>query len=256
MKVLGTVTGVLRDKDTGEITKTFEVTNHVQDWWLEQLCSAGSLSTIQQMGEVLFISDNNPGKQKRDWQSTIANCRGGTVINGVDVFTSSYNDSPGIHLGQYVMRFNAPAQDYTIHTAGICDSVNGSNEALKAATVVWLATPCVQTTTETLDLYYRLQLLFEDDWTVYASNNYALNPYDTELLAGFVFGDVGGYLLPQASAPYHFGNTKFNGRLMNEPNMNFTQSSWHQWGGTGYGRTTIRQSEPGGIFPRIGFESK
>jgi hypothetical protein len=233
MKLKGIATFVLRDKETGEITRTFEAENHIQDSFLEALSSNGSLSTNQDLNQTLFISETNPGRQRRDWADDIPNCVVGSVIAGVDQVQISMYDSPGIHLGTFVMRFAAPAQDYTINIAGLCSHLQYGHLARGVDTVVWLSTPCVQTTTETLDLYYRVQLLYEANWDTFKTNPFNLNPYETELVASFMFALSGVYPMPTTFSPYGFPYTKSNGRMMADPNSAFLTYDGFAFGGTG-----------------------
>ena len=80
MKLQGIVSLVFKDKDTNEITKKVEVTNHIQNWWLRSTLLNSYQKTV---GSVVFISEENPNKQSREWNSSIPNSICGGTLSGV-----------------------------------------------------------------------------------------------------------------------------------------------------------------------------
>ncbi len=224
MKIIGQFKAILRDKDTGEITKIVEGTNHIQDWWLLGLITVGTPTGTQRPGSELFISEYNPGKQRRDWPATIPDVgKGGLPIAGITSPDRQYDYDDETQLCQFVRRFDAPAADYTINMAGLCSSVSGTTGDINSAVgVVWLETPCVQTTTETLDLYYRLQVKFNPDWKTQAADGYLLTRYDAYILAYYMFKSNSTYLLPNTSVAGIAQFPKLNARKMDIANFFIT----------------------------------
>ncbi len=218
----GRAYGVLRDINTGEITKTFEFDNHIQDRFLLDMADINP-SFLEQN---LFVSELNPGEQRRDWGSSIGgNARRGDDISGVTKREITIDYAPGIHLGQWVQRFDAPAADYTINLVGLCSNVSGGVTSTACA-VVWLSTPCIQTTTETLDLYYRVQLKFDENWESFGPNDKSLNGFEAKRLAQYIFSGANGYLLSQSLYPMYNAMAKYNPRILSEQNPHDAQSTY------------------------------
>lgn len=163
MNITTKVTGVFRDINTGEITKTIEGVNHLQTSQLRYLIELSAYySTNYSFFDTMFVSSENPGKQSYDWE-TVPNARAGAVTTGLPDKEITLDVEPGIHLIRDAKRFSPPATDTEINLAGFCDNVSSEN-ALKTRTVVWFSSPCTQTTTETLDLFYQVQIHFNSNW--------------------------------------------------------------------------------------------
>ncbi len=205
MELIGQVTAVFRDKDTGEITKIKKAENHIQDRFLEDLIVGSS-----QLGDQLFVNDINPGKQRRDWGSQISGGRAGNDISGVPNPQRTQNAEPGIHLYECIQRFDAPASDYTINIAGVAQNyvtISGGY-ANNVMAVVWFETPCIQTTTETLDLYYRIQFKFDQNWetwTLGSDEAENINGWEAYQWFRYVTDATNAHLLEQAINYHGFG---------------------------------------------------
>lgn len=177
IKIEGSVCGVFRDINTGEITREFEeVHNHIQNSFLKTFYRHGS--TTPALGAYLFASSYNPGKQTRHLPSTINTNYSvrGVDIDGVPRTELKYEDSPGVHLIQKVQRMNPPISDFTINSVGLCASINNSYDVLGLTNIVWLESPCVQTPTETLDLFYRVQVKYSPDYLTLSQYSKNITP--------------------------------------------------------------------------------
>ena len=170
MKITGICSGVLTNIETGEVTKTFEYENHIQDYFLEYNNAA---STARDFELHLFVSSTNPGKQSSSWAtSSIGNARGSTTIPGVEPQTDVYEALPNVNMRQIARRFNPPAQDTEINMVGVCNGVtNPQATVTNPSAVVWLASTLVQTPVETLDIYYRIQVVKSDNTQLTLSSN-------------------------------------------------------------------------------------
>ncbi len=198
MELVGKVKLVFRDKNTGEVTKVLEEENHIQDFFLLDLVNGSS----NQMGHQLFVSETNPGKQRRDWGTQIYNVRAGDDISGITNPQRTLDAEPGIHLYECIQRFAAPTSDYTINIAGIAVSYNTSGQFVNSpAAVVWFETPCIQTTSETLDLYYRVQFKFDpayEDWTLGSDESESLSAAEAATFFNYITDQSNNHLLPPA----------------------------------------------------------
>lgn len=194
MNIVGEMTAIFRDIHTGEITKTVTEKNHIQDTYLKRGPLQGEVNQGD-LYEDMFISENNPGRQRRDWPSTIVDCYGGTPITGIVTPQVFLYDAPGIHLGQWVSRWEAPPTNLTINTVGICATIGntGIQDASGVDTVVWLSNPCPFLTNETLDIYYRIQVLFNENWKTAAKTDFGITGYTAELLANYILKGLGSF---------------------------------------------------------------
>jgi len=199
MKMIGKLTAVFTDKDTGEITKTVEETNHIQDkqltYWLE-----GSGGTNALPGAIV-ISGKDTKEQKRD-VGYFSDVRAGIAVTGLPQKEFTYAVEPGIHLYKDSRQFAAPAEDYTIRTAGLGNySSSYGQPRANFGALVWFNTPCVQTTSEILTIYYQIQVRYDPDWFT-SSDPYQLNAYEAWELIRRV--NVGGSLISNASSYCEF----------------------------------------------------
>lgn len=187
-----TIVGVLRDKNTGEVTRTFEGRNHVQDRFLKSIIENEGRSIRQTM----FVSGFNPGKQRRDYVSIVYDGSVlGSNISGVPASTFTPYATSDTHLLQIIQRFDAPAQDFTINLVGLCENVVGSGPTqyvLNVDAAVWLSTPCIQTTSEILDIYYRVQIRFNPNWKTEVNSGFELTGFEA-LHAANNIAAVSGY---------------------------------------------------------------
>ena len=195
--IIGTVEGIFRNKHTGKVTRKFPLcTNHIQDFYLNTFRQDANTTLATKLSDELFVSDYNPGRQRRDLPSTFyATARQGVDIDGVTPKVLIRDDSPGIHLLRITQRLDPPAEDFTINSVGLCSSVGNNGTRINGlSNFVWLETPCVQTTDEVLDLYYRVQFLYETDYLNNEENSRSLLPseayYYAQGLAGYASSHI------------------------------------------------------------------
>jgi hypothetical protein len=154
MKMKGDIVAVLRNIETGEITKTVESENHIQDEFLRYLVENNSQNDFY---DEIFISPVNIGRQTTGWTDRkITQARSGVGIVGVPAVENTVDIIPNVNLRQIAKRFVPPSVDTEINTIGVCLNTN-YGEANSPCAVVWLSETLIQTPLETLDVYYRLQ---------------------------------------------------------------------------------------------------
>lgn len=233
-KLVGTVTGVFRDVKTGKITKELgPLNNHVQDWFLKSFHA--STNTPPSLGRNLFISEYNPRTQTRSLSSTLSGFRSaqGAEIAGVEQTQLTYEDSPGVHLIQVTQRFSPPATDFTINTVGLCSSAANTTVSI-LTNIVWLETPCIQTTTESLDLFYRIQVLFNPEYLSNTQETRTLTPWEAWRVTGHLANiNKGTHPLTRGS------NSRITGLISSFANINFRKLNLLEPNRTTYQSTLI-----------------
>jgi hypothetical protein len=207
MKMKGSVVAVLRSIETGEITKTVESSNHIQDEFLRYLLSR---STTEDFYDNIFVSSVNTGYQTTGWTTgAIGEARVGATISGVAAIETTQNASPNIDLKQIVKRFVPPAEDTEINTIGVCNGVSLGLVTTPCA-VVWLNETLIQTPLETLDIYYRLQVVRSPKSSVSSENSLdvSFSPHEQRVISGSLIGLHGVYSIAY-NYPVTGGNSTF-----------------------------------------------
>jgi len=196
MKVKGIIRGVLRDINTGEITRTFECENHVQNHMFRTMSDIYTSTADKVLGVNIFAAEDNFGEQRRDIDY-VGRVEVGVDVPGISSPVVSYDQPGDMHVLEYQQRFSPPISDRTINTIGITrDTPSSTNvtsyDNVKAQAWVHLTTPCIQTTTESLDVFYRIQWLYVGGWSVgsLGINSNGLNPLESKNLAGYTFGEL------------------------------------------------------------------
>jgi len=175
MIVKGIVTGVIRNAETGEFKRSFTIENNVTDYQLQQMANFPTLDGSYRFGTNIFISGEvDTIKSSRD--SYVYDVfEVGFVESGVTSPTYNYptsdTGSPQLATPPFIQiqqRFNPPTADRTITIIGItADAPTSTNIATYKRSLahawVTLSPYCIQTTTETLDVFYRIQFLYEYD---------------------------------------------------------------------------------------------
>lgn len=165
MKVEGIVTGVFRDINTGKVTKVFEnERNHISEWALDNWAQ----DNVTPLGRNIYVTDFpylTTTRQTDSHGSTGHIAIGATeagVDNPIDGGGSVNPDVPW--WIQFQQRFSPPPLDRTITCVGLTNDTNTSNDEVSPShACVQLTVPCIQTTTETLDIFYRVQFA----WSYY-----------------------------------------------------------------------------------------
>lgn len=160
--VEGIVTGIIRDAETGEVKRTFREENHVSHWMVEEFLTG---SNSQQFGRNIYVTD-------MPYSTTD---RATTIAGAVDQIAIGFEITPVAetigtitpkvpHSLQFHQRFNPPPVDRTIECVGLTSDTSVSAYVSPSHAMVRLSTTCYQTTTETLDVFYRIQFPWEYDW--------------------------------------------------------------------------------------------
>ena len=181
MNIEGKVSGIFRDSRTGEVTKVREGTNHIQDRWISDFIGVQNPGSDKKLSSELFISDHDPKRHARSWTKVPTGASYGSDIPEVESPTLHPYQTPNSHIIQVVQRFSSPSEDMPIYTLGLVDT-----STLLVDTVAYLESPWVFLSTETLDLYYRIQLTF-GDYQNFASEDYQLNAIEALSLATFMY---------------------------------------------------------------------
>jgi len=186
MKVQGIATLVFRDAETGEITHTEkDKFNHVQNHWFDEM---STYPTAAKFGNNIFLATAaGITEQKRDQQYVYDQATVGVNEAGVTSPELTYGADPAPHVIRYQQRFAPPASDKTINVIGLTNDVNStagvaSYGYVNSQTWVFLASPCIQLTTETLDIFYRVQFVYDAAWKSAGPTSTALNFAETKLL--------------------------------------------------------------------------
>jgi hypothetical protein len=207
MKIEGIVTAVFRDVNTGEITKQITNTNHVTQWWLGEMTAGAitnsSTNNSRMFGTKIFISSFNVDNTDPDIY-TIGDVKGlGYIESGIT--------SPRRHNGteteygytEHQQRFNPPASDITIRVIGMTAYTSTSDGRVQAQCWVRLTEDCIQTTSETLDVFYRIQFPYGFYNILPDPNTTLINDTGTDIILTRYTTDA-GYAV--ASSGYMFGS--------------------------------------------------
>ncbi len=182
LKVIGTVEGVVTNVKTGEVVRKLPMSqNHVQDWVLQNFEMSGN-KIRHRIKDRLFISTYNPGRQRKDLPADLTEgfSFGSIDINGVAPKEFIGYNEENNHLIRFTQRFAPPAEDITINSVGVCEYVSstGNGVVKNLSNFVWLEEPCIQTTEEQLDLYYRVLIYFEPYNKEVSNRSRSLTPYE------------------------------------------------------------------------------
>lgn len=151
MQVKGQVTYILRDAVTEDIILQKTESNVVTDRFL----SSNFFPT------TIGVSEQNVNSDPRrryiyDVKAT------GTDIAGIPNPEGVFTDTTPFY-SEWRQRFNAPAADITIRTIvlgnSLQDSGVGDVNSQEAYAYLALTSPCIQTTTQILDVFYRIQFI-------------------------------------------------------------------------------------------------
>lgn len=173
MIVKGIVTGIIRDSETGKFKRSFTVENDITDYWLDQMANAPNTYSGYIFGPNIFISaeENTIKAPRSTYVYDVYEV--GFVEAGVTSPTWTYppadTGSPKQKTPPYIQfqqRFNPPTADRKITIVGLTADTNGSTnigtyKRTLAQAWVTLTPSCTQLTTETLDIFYRVQFLYE-----------------------------------------------------------------------------------------------
>ncbi len=171
--IKGEVTLVFRDVNTGEITKEIKENNVVTNWTLANTCANGASQTDGsgagdgdwgRFGWRVYIGNwDQPSDRTFHYMHDIY--AGGETEAGIaQPRLLSGNVGEGSSFAYYYehqQRFTPPASTRTIRTIGIQreDQSSGSlnyQKPVECMAYLSLSTPCTQTPTETLDVFYRI----------------------------------------------------------------------------------------------------
>lgn len=178
MKIEGHIEMVFRDKDTNEITKVVNAQNDVTEWWIGAMANYNYLGNSNynygRFGQYIMISDALMETTDK-WTSGISKATMnamGYVQSGItsprSVTNGTYPNYNDIYL-EHQQRFDNPATTRTIRVVGLTNGASYSNNNWVYGSYtdmnawVKLTVPCIQTTTETLDVFYRIK--FIPEWT-------------------------------------------------------------------------------------------
>jgi len=194
MKIEGIVNYVFKDAVTGEVTRSNEVRNHIQKSYFRRLLNIGERGG-ESLYTNLFISSQNPGRQSSDWETDqIKNARTGVAIPGISSLVRTHDLVTGNHLIERAIRFSPPAEETPVNMVGLCRSVlSGSVQNPEA--VVWLNTPTSQLSNETLDIFYRVKITEDLNFTYNKDDidSLSLNYMEKRKLIIFMLGVQGNF---------------------------------------------------------------
>ncbi len=192
LKFIGIVVTRLLDKNTLELIEEREQRNVITRYFYNKWLSAGDGSSI--LTDLYVSTSNQPAVE--DWPD-IPNCiTDGFVPAGVT--SPRLYQAAGVDPAyvQVMRRFNPGGTQRSINTILLAGtSAAGTFTTAAALCYVKLAVPCIQTTSQILDVYYRVQVIndAENSYNYYApSAHYSLK----SLLGGTPVGPQ--YGLPNA----------------------------------------------------------
>lgn len=156
--VEGIVTGIIRDAATGKIKRSFQHKNHLSDWMLWQYTTDGTNADV--FGPYIYITDfpfDATDRQSTTYGSIDQLAVGFTITSVTNTAPVINPKTPGYI--QFHNRFNPPPIDRDINAVGLTpNSVVSLNSYVSPShACVGLSSTCTQTTTETLDVFYRVQ---------------------------------------------------------------------------------------------------
>ena len=165
MKFQGIVTLVKKDGVTGEVLDTQVQTNIVTD----QMYYRWSL--WDNIDRIFISSAENIIPNVR--RSYVPNILGfGTNIVGIDSPSLMTENDPNPMYIEWSQRFQAPASPRTIRVIGLTPDTVFTNGSAQSFAYLALSSPCTQSTTEILDVFYRLQIV--DDGSL---NDFSLETF-------------------------------------------------------------------------------
>ncbi len=161
--IKGEVKLVFRDINTGEITKTYKQKNAITESQIALYAGMDADDVNDNtLGRYVFIGTwEQP--TNRNWSRMYDVAKVGYVESGINSPLWIDPGSPDDPYIQYQNRFDPPTgtSSRTIYTVGVGYDDDESTQAninrwMTAGAYVGLQTPCVQTDTETLDVFYRI----------------------------------------------------------------------------------------------------
>lgn len=158
MQIKGSVEIRVIDIETNEVVDVIKQNNVITDRALYGRMMQGNSPGNSTNSIVLGL--DTPIPQAHDWPSLAATVSGGSVPSGVASPQWFNVTSTTPAYTQWVNRYNPGATSRTINYIALVDTVGGDNQVTGQQSVnayVALTTPCVQTSTQILDVYYRIQ---------------------------------------------------------------------------------------------------
>ncbi len=217
-QIKGIATLLIRDKDTLEIKDVVTEENFVADRLDNTAVDSNSL--------FLFISEANNKLSPRS--KGVGKTYLGSDISGVNRITNYFYPTVATPYIELHQRFAAPTTfDRTIKYVGTC--VYEPTPSITPLTVLELTTPITQTTSDIIDLIYRLEVvratIFDIDGVITGNtgyqSNYLINKYlstDSTLLPSFYIGSFVAF-----GIGYDFESYRPNLQIINQ-----TYSPWYE----------------------------
>lgn len=158
------------DAETMEVVNTIEQSNVITKLLHGRISQSGGFSTS------VYLSPSNVPSYE-DWCAVPDCITNGYIPIGVTSPLSFPAAGGNAAYVQLMMRFDAPTATRTIYTVGLpytSTSLNGKTQYVMNA-YVNLSAPCVQTTTQIMDVYYRVQAT---ESTVHSYNSFNIKASD------------------------------------------------------------------------------
>lgn len=179
MKVIGSIYGEVINPETGEVVRTFEGENHIQDSLLTAWASQfANNSNLYINNNKIFVSETNPREQRRSHNTSLPACWSGGDIGGIPSPTieEAQDEGAGVHLIEFTNTLAPNAYDVIINMAGLCTNVNAVNQLISNVdTAVWFNSPCLWEASNILNVYYKIQVFYDIDWQFAAADEKKLN---------------------------------------------------------------------------------
>ena len=117
-------------------------------------------------------------------------------------------------MRENVQRFDAPAADRDIYFVGLTNMTAGQETTYGGSIFagVYLDLPCTQTTSQILDVYYRLQIPYNVPTEATLATDFSFNEAEAMNWACLLFGE--GYKLVESGAPAFTAQSRVNPRKM------------------------------------------
>jgi len=156
---------VFRDITTGEITREHRQKNTITETMLNRMagCDLNFNGGYGRFGDYVFIGGWQQPTDRDTYRIWDVFAFGYTETGVTQPRFLSGNVGTGgtfAYYYEYQQRFNPPSSDRDIYVVAVpwdgTTSPRGGNEPTDAAAYLALTTPCTQTTTETLDVFYRI----------------------------------------------------------------------------------------------------
>ena len=161
MKIEGIVTLVFRDKDTGEITKEINQTNNIAYEHIESRILPITYQA-EHFGHNIFISAYDPGVSDPKQKAMGRVHEIGFVVSGITSPIRIEATPTTFPYAEWQQRFNAPVANRTINVIGLtADGLISAGAITPMQAHVVLPSPIVQTPTETIDIFYRIQFPYD-----------------------------------------------------------------------------------------------